>query len=95
MPVCDGFEFLERIQGDVLLSSVPVIVTTGSNRLEDEERSLELGAVDFVTKPYNAKIVRERINGVIKLRESAAILSVVEFDDLTQGFIPNRHFSIM
>lgn len=83
MPVCDGFEFLERIQGDVILSSVPVIVTTGSNRLEDEERSLELGAVDFVTKPYNAKIVRERINGVIKLRESAAILSVVEFDDLT------------
>ncbi len=92
MPVCDGFEFLERIQGDVLLSSVPVIVTTGSNRLEDEERSLELGAVDFVTKPYNAKIVRERINGVIKLRESAAILSVVEFDDLTGLYTKQAFF---
>lgn len=92
MPVCDGFEFLERIQGDVFLSSVPVIVTTGSNRLEDEERSLELGAVDFVTKPYNAKIVRERINGVIKLRESAAILSVVEFDDLTGLYTKQAFF---
>lgn len=92
MPVCDGFEFLERIQGDVILSSVPVIVTTGSNRLEDEERSLELGAVDFVTKPYNAKIVRERINGVIKLRESAAILSVVEFDDLTGLYTKQAFF---
>ena len=92
MPVCDGFEFLERIQGDVLLSLVPVIVTTGSNRLEDEERSLELGAVDFVTKPYNAKIVRERINGVIKLRESAAILSVVEFDDLTGLYTKQAFF---
>lgn len=92
MPVCDGFEFLERIQGDVLLSSVPVIVTTGSNRLEDEERSLELGAVDFVTKPYNAKIVRERINSVIKLRESAAILSVVEFDDLTGLYTKQAFF---
>ena len=92
MPVCDGFEFLERIQGDVILSSVPVIVTIGSNRLEDEERSLELGAVDFVTKPYNAKIVRERINGVIKLRESAAILSVVEFDDLTGLYTKQAFF---
>lgn len=92
MPVCDGFEFLERIQGDVLLSSVPVIVITGRNRLEDEERSLELGAVDFVTKPYNAKIVRERINGVIKLRESAAILSAVEFDDLTGLYTKQAFF---
>ena len=92
MPVCDGFEFLERIHNDVLLSSVPVIVTTGSNRQEDEEKSLELGAVDFVTKPYNAKVVRGRINSVIKLRESAAVLSAVEFDDLTGLYTKQAFF---
>ena len=58
MPVCDGFEFLERIKDDIMLSSVPVIVTTGSNRPEDEEHCLELGAVDFVSKPYNPKVVK-------------------------------------
>ena len=83
MPVCDGFEFLERIKDDILLSSVPVIVTTGSNKQEDEERCLELGAVDFVTKPYNARIVIARLNSVIKLRESAQVLSAVEYDELT------------
>ena len=70
MPICDGFQFLERIQDDVMLSSVPVIVITGSNRPEDEVRCLELGAVDFIRKPYNIRIVKGKINSVIKLRES-------------------------
>ena len=83
MPVCDGFEFLERIKDDVMLSSVPVIVTTGSNRPEDEEHCLELGAVDFVSKPYKPKVVKARLNSVIKLRESAAALSAIEYDELT------------
>ena len=83
MPVCDGFEFLERIKDDVMLSSVPVIVTTGSNRPEDEEHCLELGAVDFISKPYKPKVVKARLNSVIKLRESAAALSAIEYDELT------------
>lgn len=83
MPVCDGFEFLERIKDDVMLSSVPVIVTTGSNRPEDEEHCLELGAVDFVSKPYKPKVAKARLNSVIKLRESAAALSAIEYDELT------------
>lgn len=43
MPICDGFQFLDRIRDDMMLSSVPVIVITGSNRPEDEVRCLELG----------------------------------------------------
>ena len=83
MPVCDGFEFLERIKDDVMLSSVPVFVTTGSNRQLDEEHCLELGAVDFISKPYKPKVVKARLNSVIKLRESAAALSAIEYDELT------------
>lgn len=83
MPVCDGFEFLRRQKLDSLLSSVPVIVTTGSNSQEDELKCLELGAVDFITKPYNARIVKGRINSVIKLRESSMTLAAVERDELT------------
>ena len=67
MPICDGYEFLERIQGDSLLSSIPVIVMTASSRQETELKCLELGAVDFVIKPYNPQIVLGRINSVIKL----------------------------
>lgn len=83
MPVCDGFEFLSRQKSDSLLASVPVIVTTGNNSQEDELKCLGLGAVDFITKPYNARIVKSRIDSVIKLRESNMTLAAIEKDELT------------
>lgn len=92
MPICDGFQFRERIQDDVMLSSVPVIVITGSNRPEDEVRCLELGAVDFIRKPYNIRIVKGKINSVIKLRESAIVLSALEYDELTGIYIRQAFF---
>ena len=92
MPICDGFQFLERIQDDVMFSSVPVIVITGSNRPEDEVRCLELGAVDFIRKPYNIRIVKGKIKSVIKLRESAIVLSALEYDELTGIYIRQAFF---
>lgn len=92
MPICDGFQFLDRIRDDMMLSSVPVIVITGSNRPEDEVRCLELGAVDFIRKPYNVRIVKEKINSVIKLRESAIVLSALEYDELTGLYIRQAFF---
>ena len=83
MPVCDGFEFLSRQKSDSLLASVPVIVITGNNSQEDELKCLGLGAVDFITKSYNARIVKSRIDSVIKLRESSMTLAAIEKDELT------------
>ena len=83
MPVCDGFEFLSRQKSDSLLASVPVIVITGNNSQEDELKCLGLGAVDFITKPYNARIVMSRVDSVIKLRESSMTLAAIEKDELT------------
>ena len=83
MPVCDGFQFLEQVKKNPLLASVPIIVMTGSGRQEDEAKCLELGAADFVPKPYNQRVVKARINSVIKLKESAAALNAIEYDDLT------------
>ena len=83
MPVCDGFEFLKRSQSDPLLASVPVIVTTGCNQQDVEIQCLDLGASDFIAKPYNSRVVIGRINSVIKLKESAQTLTAVEYDELT------------
>ena len=83
MPVCDCFEFLRRRNKDKLLSTIPVIVMTGSNSKDAEIQCLDLGAVDFIPKPYNFKIVMGRINSVIKLRESVLTLTAVEHDELT------------
>lgn len=83
MPVCDGFEFLSRSRADALFASVPVIVTTGSENPDDEIRCLELGASDFITKPYNPRVVMSRIRSIIKLHESDVTLAAIEYDDLT------------
>lgn len=83
MPVCNGYDFLEQIKNDAILSSVPVIVTTGNGSEDEEERSLELGAADFVTKPYRGNIVKRRIRNIIRLRESDSTLSAIEYDELT------------
>lgn len=92
MPVCDGFEFLRRRNEDRLLSAVPVIVTTGSNKQDAEIQCLDLGAVDFIPKPYNSRIVIGRINSVIKLRESAQTLTAVEHDELTGVYTKQAFF---
>lgn len=80
MPRCDGFEFLQRKRLDSRYDSVPVIVTTASDALEDEHRCLELGANDFVIKPYNADIIKNRIANMIHLRRSAAIVNQLTWD---------------
>lgn len=83
MPKMDGYEFLRQQQSDPFLSSVPVIVTTGSNISEDEEKCLSLGASDFVTKPYNPRVILRRCEAIIRLHESIATLNAVEYDLIT------------
>lgn len=86
MPVCDGFGFLEKKKEDARFDSVPVIVMTASDTADDEVRCLKLGATDFVTKPYNIDVVKNRMQSIIRLRESATMLNRVELDELTKLF---------
>ncbi len=86
MPVMNGYEFLNMLREDDLLKEIPVIVATGSSDAEEEERCLELGATDFVMKPYKRNIVLKRIGNIIRLKESASTLKDVEYDDVTGVF---------
>ncbi len=92
MPVMNGYEFLHAVKDDDLLREIPVVVATGSSDIEEEERCLELGATDFVIKPYKKNIVLKRISNIIRLRESASTLKEVEFDDLTGVFTRQAFF---
>lgn len=92
MPVMNGYEFLRVVKEDELLREIPVIVATASSDMEEEERCLELGATDFVTKPYKRNIVLKRISNIIRLRESASTLQEVEFDEVTGVFTRQAFF---
>ena len=83
MPVMDGFEVLDRLSNDELLSSIPVIVQTSSNDSSNEIRCLASGASDFISKPYVAEVVKHRIESIIRLRENSSMINMLEFDKLT------------
>ena len=84
MPVMDGYTFLSIVKADPVLSSIPVIVTTNSDSEEDEVTALSHGATDFVIKPYKPQIILHRIASIISLRETAAMINLVQYDRLTQ-----------
>lgn len=61
MPGMDGYEVCRRLKADPATAGIPVIFVTARDQSEDEERGLELGAVDYITKPVNPAIVRARV----------------------------------
>lgn len=83
MPIVSGFEFLEKVNKDSMLSNIPIIVTTADSNSDDEEKCLRLGATDFVKKPYNPQVLKMKLKSIIKMHERSLILSTIEFDDLT------------
>jgi putative two-component system response regulator len=57
----DGFETIAKLRENDRLKSIPVIFLTGNRDAETEVKCLEAGAMDFITKPANAEILRHRI----------------------------------
>ncbi len=67
MPGMDGFTLLKKLQEEIITQSVPVILITSLSGVADEQRGLILGAVDYITKPFNPLIVKARVNTHVKL----------------------------
>ncbi len=86
MPECNGFTFLERKQATPCLESIPVIVMTTSDSIEDEIKCLTLGASEFVIKPFDNEVMRNRVKNIIRLSESSSMLNRLEKDKLTSLF---------
>jgi len=89
MPEMDGYEVCRLIKADPLLRGVPVIFITALADAESEIRGLELGAVDYITKPFNEAIVKLRVKTHLALKLQREILdNLSRLDGLTG--IPNR-----
>ena len=61
MPVMDGYETCRQLKADATLKDIPVIFLTAKSEAEDENIGLNLGAVDYITKPVNPQIFMSRI----------------------------------
>lgn len=83
MPNMNGYEVLQRMNEDDRMCKIPVIVMTGDNEIQTEAKVLELGAIDFILKPFQPEIIKRRIMNTIHLRETAAEVNAIRNDPLT------------
>lgn len=83
MPVMDGYTFLSHVKANSAYSAIPVIVTTQSENESDEVTALSNGAADFVAKPYKPQVILHRVASIIHLRETAAMINLIQYDRLT------------
>lgn len=89
MPGMDGHDVCRQLKADPLTSTIPIIFITGQVDEAEEIMALELGAVDFITKPINAVVVMARVKTHIALKRQGDLLrSNALLDSLTR--IGNR-----
>ncbi len=69
MPGMDGFEVCRRLKEDPATRDIPVLFLTALNEVANESRGLELGAVDYITKPFNPVIVKARVRNHLELKK--------------------------
>ena len=66
MPVMDGFELCHRLRSDPDLNTLPVILLTAMSDVDDIVRGLNVGADNYVTKPYDPDLLLERVSRTLK-----------------------------
>ena len=67
IPDMNGFDVLKALKTSEKTREIPVIIITGLGRYENEEKGLELEAVDFIRKPFNTKVVQARIRNHMQI----------------------------
>jgi PleD family two-component response regulator len=89
MPEMTGFEVLIQLKNAGETMNIPVIFITGLSNAADEEKGLLLGAVDYITKPFNQNIVKARISTHIKMTDYIRTIEKLCMLDTLTG-LPNR-----
>ena len=70
MPEMDGYEVCCRLKGNPMTREIPVIFLTAQTEVEDETRGFQVGAVDYVHKPFSPAVVKARVHTHLVLRET-------------------------
>ncbi len=74
MPEMDGYEVCARLKASEKTRDIPVIFLTAKAQIEDEEHGLELGAVDYITKPISPPILLARVKTHLALKAAQDFL---------------------
>ena len=72
MPRVSGYDFLKEIKSNESTKDIPVIIVSAVADAENKKRSIELGALDFINKPIDIQDFIERIDAILKKKETIA-----------------------
>ena len=75
MPRMDGLTALHRLRGQASTANIPIILLTARGLPEDRVRGLELGADDYITKPFDINELVARVTAVLRRTQAARDLS--------------------
>jgi CheY-like chemotaxis protein len=71
MPVLDGFEAITRLRSNPATASIPIIAVTALGRPTDRQRALDIGATDYLSKPFDLDTLTETIGRYVGTADAA------------------------
>lgn len=92
MPGLDGYEVCRMLKANAKTAHVPIIFVTVRDRIEDEIKGLDAGAVDFLAKPLHPTVVLARVRIHIALKQQADQLRGLASTDVLTGVANRRRF---
>ena len=92
MAEMDGFEVCRQLKLDPDTKELPIIFMTAQDGKESEIKCFEAGAVDFVLKPFNPRVVLARVNVHLRLKQHVEMLGTLANRDGLTGLFNRRYF---
>ena len=92
MPQMNGYEAVEKIKEDERFIDIPVIFLTAKTDEESELKGFELGAVDYITKPFHPSIIKARISTHLTIVEQRKVIEQIGLTDQLTKIANRRHF---
>lgn len=91
MPDLDGYEVCKALRRNNYTHTIPIIFSTSKTSTEEEVLGLNIGASDYITKPFNLPLVKARVHNQVLLKQKTDLLEqLASIDGLTK--IPNRRY---
>jgi YesN/AraC family two-component response regulator len=96
MPVMNGFEFCQQLKNDPTTNHIACLILSGQTEFDVERRAIEVGADEFLTKPYDTQVLVKRIVNLLKTRdqirkqfsnETDFNIKTIAKDKATQAFL--------
>jgi len=92
LPDMDGYEVCARLRTNAITADLPIMFVSNRGDVSHQARGLELGAMDYVTKPFHPSLVRARVRNYIEAKRNRDALRALSYTDGLTQVANRRHF---